>query len=66
MVAKLTNVTTSCETLKVQFQQDATKAKEELNTLQAKYEMGEAQIKALVAKHQLKLNKKVEEVLAQG
>ena len=56
----------SCEILKVKFQQDATKAKEELDTLHVKYEMCETQIKAILAKHQFKLNRKVKEALARA
>ena len=41
-------------------------AKEELDTYRTKYEMGETRIKAIVANHQLKLNRKVKEALARG
>ena len=37
-----------------------------LDTLRVKYEMGKTQIKAIVAKHQFKLSRKVEEALARG
>ena len=66
MEGKLPNITTSCEILKVKFQQDATKAKEELDTLHVKYEMCETRIKAILAKHQFKLNRKVKEALARA
>ena len=41
-------------------------AKDELDTYHAKYQMGETKIKAIVANHQLKLNRKVKEALAHG
>ena len=46
MAAKLVVVTTSCKILKTKFQKDATRAKDELDTFQAKYEMGETQHKS--------------------
>ena len=64
--AQPANVTTSCVILKAKFERDATKAQADLNLLRAKYEMGEARIKALVFKHHVQLNQKVEETLARG
>ena len=37
-----------------------------LDTLRVKYEMGKTQIKAIVAKHQFKLSRKVKEALARA
>ena len=62
----MSTVTTSYEIAKVKLQMEATQAKEELETLWAKSEMGKTHIRALVAKHRLKLNQKVEEALARG
>ena len=56
----------SSEHVKIKLQQDAAKAKEELDTLCAKCEMDETQIKAIVANDRLKLNQKVEEALTRG
>ena len=64
--AQLANAIVSCDILKAKFKRDAEKAQDKLKTLQAKYEMGEARIKALVAKHRLKLNQKVKETLARA
>ena len=66
MEVNLANVTTSCKILKVKFQLDTTKAKEELDTLRVKYDMGEMRIKAILEKHQLTLNWKVEATFARG
>ena len=66
MEAKLASVTTSCEILKVKFQQDTKKAKDEMDTFRAKYEMGETRIKEIVEKCRLTLNQKVEESLDRG
>ena len=67
MEIQLAAVNRSCEIIKAKIQQEAMEAREELATLQAIYEMGEAQIRALVARHRLKLNnQKAKETLARG
>ena len=66
MEKKLVSVTASFEIMKVKLERDAATAKEELGTLHTKYEMGEARVKALVLKHRMKLNQKIEEALALG
>ena len=56
METKLTGITASFEIVKAKLALDTLIAKEKLNTLRAKYEMGEEQVKALVSKHHEKLN----------
>ena len=57
-------MTTLWDIINAKLQREAKEAKRELATLEAKYERGEEQIWALVAKHRLKLDQTFEETLA--
>ena len=63
---KVEGISTSFQVAKAKLELDVMTAKEEINTLSVKYEMGEKWVKALVTNHRKKLNQKVEEALAQG
>ena len=66
METKVARLNTSYQLRIPQLELNAKTAKEAMNTLRAKYKMGEARVKALVTKHRQKLNLKVEEALARG
>ena len=64
--AWVTALTTLCEIITTQLKQKVEEVKHETAVLQAKYDKREECIHALVLKHRQKLNRKVEETIADG
>ena len=61
---KIDGISTSFQLAKAKLELDAVTTKNEIDTLSVKYKMGEEQVKALIAKHRMWLNQKVEQALA--